>query len=61
MTKLKRAILITLGVVVVIGLVTIPLFACSNKEGRVLNKGQVIPTIDAAAPAVIETATFGVG
>ena len=61
MIKLKRAVLLAVAVVVILGLGTIPLLACSGKEGRVLNNEQVIPAIDAAAPAVIETATFGVG
>lgn len=61
MTTLKKAILLAVVVVVIMGLGTIPLFAYASKGNRVSNKEQVIPLIDAAAPAVTETATFGVG
>jgi hypothetical protein len=61
MTGLKRVVLLTVSVLAVLGPGMLPLSGCSSQEGRVLNQGPDIPALDTAAPAVTETATFGVG
>jgi peptide-methionine (S)-S-oxide reductase len=61
MVALKKVVLLSVLVLIVAGPGTLPLFGCSSQPGPALNQGPGIPSLDAAAPAVTETATFGVG
>jgi hypothetical protein len=54
-------ILIAVVVVILAAVITIPLINGDTKGEDTVDKNIVIPPIDAARPAVTETATFALG
>ena len=59
--KMSRAIGITVGVIVLLGVPIVYLVNTSGKEVESMNKEVVIPPIDTSRPAETETATFALG
>jgi hypothetical protein len=61
MRRLYQAILIAAAVIILVGVGTLALLLNTPDGSEAMDKARVILPLDAAAPAVTETAMFAVG